>query len=45
MDYIFDIPLKIAQSIVGFKHDENCPHITEEQFVVLSKTRPRNACA
>lgn len=40
VDYIFDIPLRIAQSIVGFKHDENCPHITEEQFVVLSKTRP-----
>jgi len=37
VDYIFDIPLKVAQSIVGFKHDEHCPHLTEDRFVVLSK--------
>lgn len=24
MDYIFDIPLKVAQTLVGFKHDEAC---------------------
>jgi len=37
VDYYFEIPLKVAQSLVGFKHDEECPHLTEEQFVVLSR--------
>jgi hypothetical protein len=41
VDYIFEIPLKVAQSIVGFKHDENCPHLTDEQFVVLTRGRPK----
>jgi len=41
VDYIFDIPLKVAQSIVGFKHDEDCPHLTDEQFVVLTRDRPK----
>jgi hypothetical protein len=41
VDYIFEIPLKVAQSIVGFKHDENCPHLTDEQFVVLTRRRPK----
>src|SRR5579859_682370 len=26
VDYIFDIPSKVAQALVGFKHDEECPH-------------------
>jgi len=38
VDYIFEIPLMVAQSLAGFKHDEVCPHITEEQFAVLSRT-------
>ena len=37
VDYFFEIPLKIAQSIAGFKHDEACPHMSEGQFVVLSR--------
>ena len=37
VDHIFEIPLKVAQTLVGFKHDEACPHLTEEQFVVLSR--------
>src|SRR5262245_18166943 len=41
VDYIFEIPLKVAQSIVGFKHDEDCLHITEERFVVLSRSAPK----
>ena len=36
VDYIYEIPLKVAQSLVGFKHDEDCQHISKEQFVVLS---------
>jgi hypothetical protein len=41
VDYIFEIPLKVAQSIVGFKHDEDCPHMQGERFVVLSKAGPK----
>jgi len=41
VDYIFEIPLKVAQSFVGFKHDEVCAHLTEEQFVVHApKSKP-----
>lgn len=35
VDYMFEIPLKVAQSLTGFKHDENCPHMVGP-FVVLS---------
>jgi hypothetical protein len=41
VDYIFEIPLKVAQSLVGFKHDEECPHLTQEQFMVLSGATPK----
>jgi len=41
VDHIFDIPLKVAQSLVGFKHDEDCAHLMEEEFVVLSRAVPR----
>jgi hypothetical protein len=40
VDYIFEIPLKAAQSFVGFKHDEDCPHLVDKQFVALSRTGP-----
>ena len=39
--YIFEIPLRVAQTLTGFKHDEICPHMTEEQFVVLSRSAPK----
>jgi hypothetical protein len=42
VDHIFDIPLKVAQALVGFKHDEVCPGLSEEQFVVLSRSAPKN---
>jgi hypothetical protein len=41
VDHIFEIPLKVAQTLVGFQHDEVCPHMTEEQFVVLSRSAPK----
>lgn len=40
VDLIFEIPLKVAQSLVGFKHDEDCPHI-EGRFSVLSGPKPK----
>ena len=41
VDHIFEIPLKVAQTLVGFKHDEVCLNMTEEQFVVLSRSVPK----
>jgi hypothetical protein len=38
VDYIFEIPLRVAQQLVGFKHDEHCPHIVNNQFAVLSRS-------
>jgi hypothetical protein len=37
VDYIFEIPLRVAKSIVGFKHDERCDHMPENQFHVMSR--------
>jgi hypothetical protein len=46
VDFIFEIPLRVAQSVVGFKHDEECLSLTEEKFVVLDETsRPESAKA
>lgn len=36
VDYIFEIPLKVAQALVGFKHDENYEQVVEGGFMVLS---------
>ena len=36
VDYIFEIPLKVAQTLVGFKHDENYESVVEDGFMVLS---------
>ncbi|HEY5959231.1 MAG TPA: hypothetical protein VIV60_21885 [Polyangiaceae bacterium] len=41
VDYIFEIPLKVAQSLVGFKHDECCSQIADGQFVVLDRKVPK----
>ena len=45
VDYFFEIPLKTAQSIVGFKHDEECPHISEGSFAVLSRPATKRPSA
>jgi hypothetical protein len=37
VDLIFEIPLKMAQSLVGFKHDEAYEPVIKEGFRVLSK--------
>ena len=41
VDYIFEIPLRVAESVVGFKHDENCSHMPENLFHALDRTSPR----
>ncbi len=37
VDYLFEIPLLIAKSMTGFKHDEVCPHIVGNEFKVMRK--------
>ena len=39
VDYIFEIPLLLAQSIVGFKHDEDSRHVINSEFQVLSRSK------
>jgi hypothetical protein len=36
VDYIFEIPLKVAQTLIGFKHDETYEPVVEGGFMVLS---------
>jgi hypothetical protein len=40
VDYIFEIPLKLAEALVGFKHDEQDTHVIGGQYVVLSRAEP-----
>ncbi len=40
IDYIFEIPLKLAEALVGFKHDEDDTHVVAGHYVVLSRTEP-----
>jgi hypothetical protein len=40
VDYIFEIPVKVAQSLVGFKHDEICQRLVDKQYLVLSPPAP-----
>jgi hypothetical protein len=40
VDYIFEIPLKVAEAVVGFKHDEEPQHLLDGHFVVLDRTKP-----
>jgi hypothetical protein len=37
VDHIFEIPLLVAQSLVGFKHDAECSQLVDGHFQVLSR--------
>jgi hypothetical protein len=37
VDYLFEIPLLVAKSIVGFKHDEVFPHVVGNAFKIMKK--------
>jgi hypothetical protein len=39
VDYLFEIPLLVAKTLVGFKHDEDCPHLIGGRFEVLTEFR------
>ena len=41
VDYMFEIPLAVAKSLVGFKHDEICPHIIGARFEVMARAAPK----
>jgi len=38
VDYIFEIPLLVAKSITGFKHDEICSHVIGDEFKIMTRT-------
>jgi hypothetical protein len=40
VDYLFEIPLEVAKSLVGFKHDEICAHLIGGRFEVMSRAAP-----
>lgn len=40
VDMIFEIPLRVAQAITGFKHDQDSPHVVGGLFRVLTRTTP-----
>lgn len=37
VDFIFEIPLLVAKSITGFKHDEVCQHVVGNRFKIMTK--------
>ena len=37
VDFYFEIPLQVARSIVGFKHDEENPGVDADQYTVLER--------
>jgi hypothetical protein len=39
-DYIFGIPLKLAETLVGFNHEEDNAHMIGGRYIVLSRTAP-----
>jgi len=38
VDYLFEIPLLVAKSITGFKHDEVCLHVVGNEFKIMKKS-------
>ena len=36
VDYLFDVPVELAQSLVGYRHDEDVEGAGEEPFEVLA---------
>ncbi|WP_445370098.1 hypothetical protein ACH518_00365 (plasmid) [Methylomonas sp. HW2-6] len=39
VDWIFEIPLELAKSYVGFKHDEDIPGVEDGSFEILELSR------
>lgn len=43
VDHLFEIPLKVAQTITGFKHDEACPRLPNKVFHVMQHAAPQRS--
>jgi hypothetical protein len=43
VDYIFNIPVEIAQSVAGYRHDRDVPGLTGDVFEVLAGTVERTS--
>ncbi len=43
VDMIFEIPLRVAQTLTGFMHDEECPHLEGGVFRVLERPTPASS--
>lgn len=39
VDWIFEVPLELAKSYVGFKHDEETPGVEDGSFEILDPSR------
>jgi hypothetical protein len=39
VDYIADIPLSLAEALVGFKHDGDDTHVINGRYIVLFRTK------
>ena len=40
VDMIFEIPMRVAKTLTGFKHDEQPSHVVGGLFHVLTQTTP-----
>ena len=40
VDFFFEVPLRLAQDLVGFKHDEESAGVDEDAFTVLESANP-----
>lgn len=41
VDYIFDIPVELAHSLTGYRHDQDIPGMPKDAFEVLVRTTPK----
>ena len=40
-DYVFDIPVEVAKSLTGFRHDEDIEHAAAKPFEVLAAVKTK----
>jgi hypothetical protein len=40
VDYIFDVPVELARSVTGYRHDQNIPGLQGIKFEVLVRNQP-----
>ena len=43
VDYIFDVPVELAQTLAGYRHDADIPGAGTDPFEVLAETSPSAA--